>query len=141
MTLLCYVTHSKWRRLGDVLEPVLAGTAAAGATPADIVAAAAAARVGPQCNDPATGLDAEVGLGDPGRNVKYTGFGATAEAATATENSEQGCPTRYALDDSKMDCSGDTCLAVRKDATARNSFPTGLRCSTRPLHLHRPSRR
>ena len=22
MTLLCYVTHSKWRRLGDVLEPV-----------------------------------------------------------------------------------------------------------------------
>ena len=100
-----------------MLEPVLAGTAAAGATPADIVAAAAAARVAPQCNDPATGLDAEVGLGDPGRNVKYTGFGATAEAATATENSEQGCPTRYALDDSKMDCSGDTCLAVRRDRT------------------------
>ena len=36
-----------------------------------------------------------------------------AEAATAQEKTELGCPMRFALDSDKMDCSGDSCLAPR----------------------------
>ena len=105
-------TSSSMNWLGEVLEPVLAGTAASGATPADIVAKGTAAQVLPECNDP-DGADLEIVVEDEERNTKYSGFGATAEVATAQEKAERGCPMRYALDSDKMDCSGETCLAPR----------------------------
>mmetsp|Transcript_12794 Transcript_12794/g.15661 ORF Transcript_12794/g.15661 Transcript_12794/m.15661 type:complete len:572 (+) Transcript_12794:169-1884(+) len=115
-----YTGHAQYSDgwIDSLLNDVMDGVTDVSTNPPDISGAASGARTVVSCNSVNNIEEKGVRLEYEGENVEsfvISDFGVTAVDAAGNDNTNLGCPVKYKLDKSKMDCETEEniCLASK----------------------------